>query len=266
MTLSWVADTLNPHVADLIADCTYTVQLFDTDIHGALSPRGMWDCLQATAGYHTQLLGVAPEDLRPQGLAWILSRLRMKVDRYPTLGEKIAVRTWPTGVDRLFALRDFSVSDARGEQIACATSAWLALKLDTLRPVRVQSVFNPPGMESLPRALDADLAKLPGAARPEREWSSQVRFGDIDANRHVANSRYVEWVVESAGLQLLENGMAAELGIDFLSETPYGGDIVVRVESEAGDPSRLSHSVVRTADGVEAARARTVWAERRTKA
>lgn len=249
-------------MADLIADSAYTVQLFDTDVHGTLSLRGMWDFLQETAGYHTQLLGVAPEDLRPRGLAWILSRLRLRVKRYPGLGERITVRTWPTGVDRLFALRDFSVSDAQGELIARATSAWLALKLDTLRPVRVQSVFDPPGMESLPRALDEDLGKLPGTASSEREWSSQVRFGDLDANRHVANSRYVEWVVESAGLQLLDGSMVAELGIDFLSETPYGGGVVVRVETDSGDAGRLSHSVVRTSDGVEAARARTVWTPR----
>jgi acyl-ACP thioesterase len=222
----------------------------------------MWDFLQETAGYHTQLLGVAPEDLRLQGLAWILSRLRLRVERYPALGEKITVRTWPTGVDKLFALRDFSVNDAKGSQIACATSAWLALKLGTLRPVRVQSVFDPPGMDALPRVYGADIEKLPSLAHAEKEWSVAVRFADLDANRHVGNSRYVDWVVESAGLSLLEGSAVKELGIDFLSETTYGTAIVVRTQEDAGDTVRLEHSIVRTADGIEAARAQTEWRPR----
>jgi acyl-ACP thioesterase len=249
-------------VADLVAEVAYTVHLFDTDAHGFLSVRGLWDFLQETAGFHTQLLGVAPEDLRPQGLAWILSRLRIRVEKYPALGEKITVRTWPTGVNKLFALRDFSVSDAQGRRIAGAASAWLALKLDTLRPVRVQSVFDPPGQDALPRALDADIDKLPGPAASQNEWSATVRFADLDANRHVGNSRYVDWVVESAGLQLLEGSAVAELGIDFLSETTYGTGIVVRTHQSNADPARLEHSVVRTTDGVEAARARTEWRPR----
>lgn len=249
-------------MAELVAEASYTVHLFDTDAHGFLSVRGLWDFLQETAGYHTQLLGVAPEDLRPRGLAWILSRLRMRVGRYPTLGEKVTVRTWPVGVEKLFALRDFSVRDAGDAQIACATSAWLALKLDSLRPVRVQSVFDPPGMDSLPRALDADMEKLPGPSHADREWSAAVRFADLDANRHVGNSRYVEWVVESAGWDLLDGSMVAELGIDFLSETTYGGDIVVRTQLDPLDPRRLSHAVVRTGDGVDAARAQTSWRPR----
>ncbi len=249
-------------MADLVAEASYTVHLFDTDAHGFLSVRGMWDFLQETAGYHTQLLGVAPEDLRRQGLAWILSRLRLRVERYPALGEKITVRTWPTGIDKLFALRDFSVRNAQGTQIACAASAWLALKLDTLRPVRVQSVFNPPGMDALPRALDADMGKLPGPEAAETEWSATVRFADLDANRHVGNGRYVEWVVESAGRGLLEGSAVTALGIDFLSETAYGTGIVVRTQHGPGDAVRLEHSVVRTADGMEAARARTEWRPR----
>jgi acyl-ACP thioesterase len=249
-------------MADLVAEASYTVHLFDTDAHGTLSVRGLWDYLQETAGYHTQLLGVAPEDLRTQGLAWILSRLRVRIQRYPALGERVTVRTWPTGIDRLFALRDFSMNDAAGSVIASAASAWLAIKLDTLRPIRVQTIFNPSGMDALPRALAESMEKLPGPATAQSESTFAVRFGDLDANRHVGNSRYVEWVVESAGMELLEGSMVASLGIDFLSETPYGGEVVVRTQRDPQAPARLEHAVVRTADGGESARARTEWTPR----
>lgn len=248
---------------ELIAEAGFTVYLFDTDANGTLSVRGLWDFLQETAGLHTQRLGVATEDLRPRGLAWILSRLRLRVKRYPGLGEKITVKTWPTGTDKLFALRDFTVIDARGASIAYAASAWLALKLDSLRPVRIQSVFDRPGVET--RAFDADMEKLPGPARIDTESSMTVSFGDLDANKHVRNSRYVEWVIESAGTELLESSLISDLSIDFLSQTTHGGKVVVRTQRDGSDRPRLDHTVVRTEDGVEAARARTEWRPRCTE-
>lgn len=254
-------------MAQLVEEASFTVQLFDTDIHGTLSARGLWDFLQETAGNHTETLGVAPDELRRKGLAWILSRLRMSVQRYPALGERVTVRTWPTGIDRLFALRDFSMSDKGGIVVASAVSAWIALDLGSKRPVRIQSIFDPPGMAELPRALDADLGKLPGPLSVESKYSVPVRFGDLDANQHVSNSRYVEWVVESAGPELLKESAITDLGIDFLAETVFGGEVVVRTQrvpgpapgAGASSSQRLEHAVVHALDGVEAARARTDW-------
>ncbi len=247
---------------ELAAEACFTVYLFDTDASGALSVRGLWDFLQETAGLHTRILGVAVEDLRPRGLAWILSRLRLRVGRYPGLGERITVRTWPAGTDKLFALRDFTVRDGNGSLIASAASAWLALKLDSLRPVRIQSVFDPPDAGTMPRALDGDMAKLPGPSRVDDECAITVRFADLDANRHVRNSRYVEWLLESAGPELLEGSMLSDLAIDFLSETMHGGRVVVRTQRDRSEQPCLVHAVVRVEDGVEAARARTMWRPR----
>jgi medium-chain acyl-[acyl-carrier-protein] hydrolase len=146
--------------------------------------------------------------------------------------------------------------------IASAASAWLAIKMESLRPIRVQTIFNPPGMDALPRALDTSMEKLPGPSAAGNEHAFTVRFGDLDANRHVGNSKYVEWVMESAGRELLEGSMIECLGIDFLSETQYGGDVVVRTQRDPRVPARLEHVIVRTADGGESARARTEWRPR----
>ncbi len=251
-------------MAQLLQESSFTVQLFDTDVHGTLSVRGLWDFLQESAGNHTQALGVAPEDLRERGLAWILSRLRLSVERYPALGETVTVRTWPSGVDRLFALRDFTMTGADGSIIARAVSAWLALDLSSKRPLRIQSVFNRPLLDA-PRALATDLEKLPGPAAVQSETRFPVRMGDLDANRHVSNSRYVEWIVESAGQSVLDSFSVSSLGVDFLAETVFGGEVVVKTGPagtvQAGaDPRRsLDHAVLHGGNGTEAARARTEW-------
>jgi acyl-ACP thioesterase len=108
--------------------------------------------------------------------------------------------------------------------------------------------------------LATDLEKLPGPAAAASETRFPVRFGDLDANRHVSNSRYVEWVVESAGPALLDGFFVSSLGVDFLAETVFGGDVIVRNgQSAAGSPQILDHAVVHGGNGTEAARARTEW-------
>jgi len=213
---------------------------------------------------------VAPEYLRERGQAWILSRLRLAVERYPALGETVMVRTWPSGVDRLFALRDFTMAGADGSVVARAVSAWLALDLASKRPLRIQSVFDRPVLDA-PRALVTELEKLSGPAAVQSEARFPVRFGDLDANRHVSNSRYVEWIVESAGPAVLDAYSLSSLGVDFLAETVFGGEVVVRtgpgavaqpgpVEQTGADSRRsLDHVVVHGGNGTEAARARTEW-------
>jgi acyl-ACP thioesterase len=56
------------------------------------------------------------------------------------LGDAIEVETWPSGLVRSAAWRDFRVW--RGEhRVAQATSVWFVLDLGTRAPVRPQELF-----------------------------------------------------------------------------------------------------------------------------
>jgi acyl-ACP thioesterase len=167
----------------------------------------------------------------------------------------VTVRTWPSGVDRLFALRDFILQDAEGATLASAVSAWLILDTRSRRPVRIQGIFDPPDSSALPRAFAADMEKLPGCGAPERETAISVRWSDCDVNQHVNNSRYAEWVMEGVAARGI--GTVTALDIDFLAETQHPGTVMVRTRIE--DPSLKAHAIVRAADGAEVARARTRW-------
>lgn len=234
---------------------TFTVRVFETGANGTLAVRSLCDFLQEAAGNHARALGVSVQDLLQQQLTWVLSRLRVQIHRLPGNGERVTVRTWPSGIDRLFALRDFTVRDARGETLASAVSAWLILDTRSRRPVRIQGIFDPPETNAVPRAFAADPEKLPGCAAPEGETAISVRWSDCDVNQHVNNSRYAEWVVE--GVAALGIGILTSLDIDFLAETQHPGSVLVRTRIE--DSIRKAHAIVRAGDGVEVARARSGW-------
>jgi acyl-ACP thioesterase len=244
---------------DFVWTESFAVRVFEIGADGTLAVRSLCDFLQEAAGNHARALGVSVEELLRKDLTWVLSRLRMQVHRLPVNGEPVTVRTWPSGIHRLFALRDFTVIDAQGRTISSAVSAWLILDTRSRRPVRVQGIFNSPDTSSLPRAFAADLEKLPGCADAENEIALSVRWSDLDVNRHVNNSRYAEWVVEGVAGGDGESGVLTRLDIDFLAETQHPGTVRVRMRRDTAEPSVRAHSICRAEDGVEVARARTEW-------
>ena len=236
----------------------FTVRVFETDANGTLAVRSLCDFLQEAAGNHARTYGVSVDELLDRGMTWILSRLRVRIGRLPANGERLTVRTWPSGVERLFALRDFTICDANDTLIASAVSAWLILDTGSRRPVRVQTHFVPPTAPR-PRALDVGFEKLSSTENPEREQEITVRWSDLDVNRHVNNDRYAEWAVEGAARSLGGTATLASLDIDFLAETQHPGMVVVRTGQIAEDPARLSHTIVRAEDRGETARVHTEW-------
>jgi medium-chain acyl-[acyl-carrier-protein] hydrolase len=241
----------------------FLVRLFESDAQGALSAGGLCNYLQEAAGDHAAALGVSVAALMQRGLTWVLSRLRLRIVRLPAAGETVRVRTWPTGAEKLFALRDFQVLDAGGACIASAVSAWLILDTTSRRPVRVQSVFDPPDVSGISRGLDIRVERLPAAQGLCREAPVVVRLSDLDANAHANNARISEWIIESVGKDTFARDGIRGLDIDFLAEAMHGDTLLSRAVELPGPA--FSHSLVRPADGREIARARTAWESRRSR-
>ncbi|HEX2758798.1 MAG TPA: acyl-ACP thioesterase domain-containing protein, partial [Thermoanaerobaculia bacterium] len=74
----------------------------------------LFDLFQETAGNHATALGWGSDVLLARGQTWILSRLTLKLAALPAWRDEIAVETWPAGVHRLWALREFRVTARDG--------------------------------------------------------------------------------------------------------------------------------------------------------
>ena len=108
---------------------------YAVDAFGQLSAPALSGWLQEAAGRHAEQLGVGVDALQARGLTWVLARQAVVVDRPVEMGERAEVVTWPSGADRLSALRDFEVR-VDGEVRARAVTQWIVLDLATRKPVR----------------------------------------------------------------------------------------------------------------------------------
>lgn len=236
---------------------TYTVRTDEANQEGDCFLATIGNFLQNTAHAHANSLAFGVADLGKDGKTWMLSRMVLKVNRPPRFGETVTVETWPTGIDKLFALREFRLTSATGEELVLGTSGWLIIDVGERRILRIPEGFKE--FAQNPRALDVRFSKIesvPMAISYEKNFT--VRFRDIDINRHVNSVAYFEWITDALPAELQTSSFCCDFEINYLKEAFFGDTITSRAVISDDNPFGFIHSLVKQ-DGEEIARARTRW-------
>ncbi len=241
----------------------YRVRAYEVGGDGRATLPSVCNWLQETAGNHATALGWAVDALQAQGRTWVLSRFHLRLDERPRWRDEVRVTTWPAGVQRLFALREFTLADGEGRRIGIATTGWLLLDLATRRPVRSLAEVEAIARRAPGRVLDDPFDKLPEAG-PDAETALEVRFADLDMNHHANNVSVITWALEALPAEVALGAGGVELEVDFRAEARHGETILARARRDDAAPVTFHHALVRAGDGREIARARSVWAVGRT--
>ena len=93
-----------------------------TNYKGRLFVKTLCDLFNDAAEVQTELYKVDVDTLNAQGFTWMLHRLHILLHKMPLMEEIVTIETWPSGIDRLFALRDYRMFREDGEELVRATS------------------------------------------------------------------------------------------------------------------------------------------------
>jgi acyl-ACP thioesterase len=196
-----------------------TVNSFHADLKGELSIPSLFYFFQEIAWEHATIHGFGYEDLKSQNQFWVLSRIHLVADKLPRWSEQFSLSTWPCGIDGPFALRDFVITNHKGEQVARATSSWLIVDAQTRRPKR------PDGFRERMPVCESIRATATNAPRIDNvqgemlcETNRTVGVCDIDVNGHINNTRYIEWAVDSIALDDYRRKAITQVDVNFLAE------------------------------------------------
>jgi acyl-ACP thioesterase len=236
------------------------VRSYETDPNGRLQAPILCRYLQEAATIHAAQLGVSVGALVADGVAWVLTRLRLTMDRWPGAEDEIVIRTWPEASNRLITERRFEIRDVADEVLGSALTLWLVMDLEKRRPIRLPSTV----VEALSRhdlaGRPTRLPEIETAGSLDHEASFTVRRSDLDLAGHVNNTSYVEWALEAVPDALWACHELARLDISYLTECRRGSSVRSGsriVEVDRGFESL--HRLVRSDDDEVAARARAVW-------
>ena len=243
-------------MGDVFGEYAWQVRTYECGPDGTATLPTICNYLQEAASLNAEALAFSKSNFAAAGenISWVLTRLKVRMVRYPRWMDAVRIVTWPRGGRRIVAWRDFLLTDADGLEYGHATSEWMLIDLASRKGVAIpESVFAAANDVRQPVFGNEPFAKLRWECQTvaANAQTFRARRGDIDLNGHVNNVRYIEWLLEG-----LPAGKTAcrDLEIVFKSETLAGDTVNAEaVEIEPGifvhrvsSPENHDHAIART--------------------
>ncbi|MCR4851234.1 MAG: acyl-[acyl-carrier-protein] thioesterase [Lachnospiraceae bacterium] len=172
------------------------VRYSEIDYREKLNILGVLNYFQDCSTLQSETLGAGVRALHEKNLVWVISTWQIDVLRYPELGERITIGTFPYKFKGFFGMRNFLIKDEKGEMIAMADTLWTLLNYKEGKPERItEEILKGFVMEEqLPMEsvkgrilIPDDMIKLDPIT---------VKMSHLDANMHVNNGKYVEMIMD----------------------------------------------------------------------
>lgn len=215
---------------------TYTQEFriasYQADVSARIKPSAILEIMQEMAGAHAEMLDVGRSRLLPMNLAWVLTRVEVRMDRYPVSGEAITVETFPMPNRRVFFPRYFVFRDAQGNQIGCAGSIWVVLDIHTRKMANAAEIapLLPDNSDlTAPMGMPATVEEIPGE---EQESFRSPVYTDLDMNGHVNNTRYLDWCCNELGIDTMRSATMKQFAVNFNQEILPGQEVRTALRRE----------------------------------
>lgn len=212
----------------------FEVHYYEIDRSQKATPRAIINYLQDTAISHSTYVGHSVSTLKAANIGWVLYRWFLIMDRYPILGEKIFVETWPSGFERFHSRREFLIKDRLCNIIGKASSIWIFFDMNKRKPVRITSGISNSYYFISETAIAEPFSKID--FNPDTYISNRfsIRRNDIDTNNHVNNICYIDWIMETLPADIYLDYQLHSLEIIYKKEVA-SGDIICSVMKDALD-------------------------------
>lgn len=184
------------------------------------------------ATLHADEIGIGYETLVEHNQTWVLSRVAVEMTHYPVVNDHYTVRTWISDINRLFSERDFEILDGSGNTIGHARTVWAVLNTQT------RSVADISHMDWVRELIPADCncpIDKPGRPHPLTQCrTDRYRFTycDLDVNRHVNSSRYIELLLNHWSLDFHDHNRLTRFEIAYIHEAHYDEEVEVRLTDD----------------------------------
>ena len=199
--------------------------------------------LQEAAEQSSYSLGYGTDFLKENNICWIILRMKIEIDRLPKWHETFKIRTWATGLEKIYYGREFEVYDSEGNRIGKATSAWILADWNTHRPVIAgKRPELPPAKVQSPELVFGK--GCPKIAFPDKQDIASdsdkpviikyADFTELDRNRHVNNSRYTAWAYDALFKSGYDVTSVREISINYNSEVKQGEKVELYISDKDG--------------------------------
>ena len=203
---------------NLIHRTEFIVTSADTDMYSRLRLGSFINMLIQSAIQSADKLEFGHLKMIENKLFWVLSRMTVQISQPLKWYDKVDVITWPRDINGLLYLRDFEIIKDSAV-IGKATSGWLAVDIESKRPKNVH-FSDPTAFTTLKnrQALMEFPEKLSSVSNGD-PFSINPSFFDLDMNRHVTSTRYIDWMMDTFSPEFHKNHYPGSISINYMKET-----------------------------------------------
>jgi acyl-ACP thioesterase len=173
-----------------------------------------------TAATHSELGGISFSDMQEHNQAWVLSKMRVEINRLPKWKETVRVKTWIHSLENSRSTRCLEIYIGDEKIVGCETF-WAVFNTTTRRPEALALPHE--HFEKYPNeiAIAKPLSKINIAQELELVNKRIVQLSDLDIVNHVNSVKYLEWCLDCVDTQQLLNKRLKSFEMNYLKEVSY---------------------------------------------
>ena len=193
---------------------------------------GLLGKVASFGGYDYDARGITREVLIKMGYAFLLSRVAIKIHRWPRHSDLLTVQTWENGAKGAHMQRVFKMYDQEGRLCISARSDWILVDPVSHKILRPRG-FTDTALTGCPEEIDCPnpgKIVLPKEGLEELGYRKVV-WSDLDGNGHLYSGKYGDIVWDHLPADLQEK-VPAEFYINYSKEAKLGETVEMRCARE----------------------------------
>ncbi len=210
-----------------------TVTSSECDRYQRLRLSALFSILQEVSITDVERTGLTRDRTLDRGFLWVISRMKVEMQRPIHYGETITVSTSPGDRMHMVFPRYYTVIDEEGEVILRGSALWTLINVDTREPINPEKEHI-----EIEGAEEENRIELPMGLKPipsdDPAIIRKAMYSDIDLNGHMNNTRYLDWIDDLFDMHFHEVTAAELFQINYVKEIEYGEKVELCYEYRQG--------------------------------
>ena len=236
---------------------TFVIPSYFVDDNAQMTVSSLFQLMQEISDRHAAILGAGWFSLCERGYFWVITKIQLEIHRLPKWTEQVTLRTWVRKSNAATSPRDFEITDSEGNLLVAANAVWAILDKEHGCPQRISLFdkgFNPQERCALERKpMTIKPITLPDTL-PE---PIDVRYSDLDINRHVNNAHYIQWAFDDVSEAFRKTHRIIGVAVKFIAQAKLGDQYIVC--SETVSDNCFNTSIFSSDGKTEYCRIQTEW-------
>ena len=237
----------------------FTVPTYDLDMKFSTTMPVICNYLYDIGMVHGTVITKNLDSL-PENIVFVMSRLHVRVEKYPLLKESTLIRTWLSPIESKHVVRNYLLMDKSGKIFGRAINSATTFNIKERAGVDISGSIAAANIptSNLEPALPHIFETIPDVNSPIYENEVDVRYFDCDFYHHVNNVKYIEWCIEAMPIEFLRKHRLYEIDINFKRESGMGERLTVKVGAGSGENTFI-HSIISEDGSRDIVRMKSVW-------